>query len=108
MWMTCAPGPDFPSYILQASIKVAVQPPSSIKQNVEKLVSYQTKDSFRNSRKLYNFHINMFFGLVYFHAILSGRRKYGTVGWNVPYVFDLSDFEVSNAQLSYLMKSPKL
>jgi dynein heavy chain len=50
----------------------------------------------------------MFFGLVYFHAILSGRRKYGTVGWNVPYVFDLSDFEVSNAQLSYMMKSPKV
>ena len=50
----------------------------------------------------------MFFGLVYFHAILSGRRKYGTIGWNVPYVFDFSDFEVSNAQLSYLMKSPKV
>jgi len=72
------------------------------------MLAHQAKEAyFRKSGKNSNFHKNMFFGLVYFHAILQGRKKYGTIGWNVPYQFDFSDFEVSSAQLSLLMKQQR-
>lgn len=65
----------------------------------------QEKDAFfRRSGKHANVHKNLFFGLAYLHAILDGRKKYGTLGWNLPYKFDHSDFEVSQAQLSQIMK----
>lgn len=50
---------------------------------------------FKKSGKNSNFHKNLFFSLCYFHSILDGRKKYGTLGWNVAYKFDFSDFEVS-------------
>lgn len=50
-------------------------------------------------------HKNLFFGLAYLHAILQGRKKYGRLGWNLPYKFDDGDFEVSQRQLSQIMEN---
>ncbi len=38
------------------------------------------------------------------HAILDGRRSYGTIGWNVPHEFDTNDFEISENLLSSFIK----
>lgn len=37
----------------------------------------------------------LLFCLVYFHAVLVERKKFGTLGYNVPYDFNESDFAVS-------------
>ena len=106
IWLTSSPVKNFPSSILEKSIKVALQPPKSIKSKIERMLIEQEKEAFfRKSGKNGNVHKNLFFGLIYFHAILEGRIKYGVLGWNVPYKFDSSDFEVSNAQLAQIMKS---
>jgi len=65
---------------------------------MERMLLEQEKNKFfRASGKNANYHKNLFFGLAYLHSILESRRKYGSLGWHVPYKFDFSDFEVSNA-----------
>mmetsp|Transcript_42571 Transcript_42571/g.65291 ORF Transcript_42571/g.65291 Transcript_42571/m.65291 type:complete len:142 (-) Transcript_42571:1643-2068(-) len=98
MFITCVPVDTFPASILERSIKVALQPPRTIQQKMETMLHEQEKENFfRKSAKLATFHKNLFFSLAYMHSIMECRGKYGTLGWNVPYKFDMSDFEVSNA-----------
>ena len=47
----------------------------------------------------------LLFSLAFFHAIILERRKYGSIGWNIPYDWMNSDFEMSRLQLkvAYLL-----
>jgi dynein heavy chain len=91
--------------LLERCVKIALQPPKTVKQKIETMLMVQEKDGwFRKSAKHQNQHKNMFVGLAYFHAIMGGRKRYGTLGWHVPYEFDFGDFSISNAQLRDLMK----
>jgi dynein heavy chain, axonemal len=105
VWITCIPVDNFPPTILERSIKVALQPPRNIKSKIQRMLLDQEKETFfRKSGKNSGFHKNLFFGLAYFHSIMDSRGQYGTLGWHVPYKFDFSDFDISNAQLAHAMK----
>ena len=41
----------------------------------------------------------MLFSLAFFHAIILERRKFGPIGWNIPYDWMNSDFDTSNLQV---------
>lgn len=41
----------------------------------------------------------LIFSLAFFHAVILERRKYGAIGWNIPYEWMNSDFDTSQMQL---------
>ena len=94
IWLSCEPRDEFPIGLLHQSLKVTNEPPKGIKAGMLKtyssVVSAEKLDIFE-----YKEWKNLVFALSFIHSLVIERRKYGALGFCVPYDFNNSDLEAS-------------
>nr|XP_015801752.2 dynein axonemal heavy chain 2 [Nothobranchius furzeri] len=100
LWLSTSPYPEFPVGILQAGIKMTVEPPQGLKASMKHLYQLVTPSHPRPG--LYN---RLLFSLCSLHSVLLERRKFQPTGWNVIYGFGDSDFKVSESLLRLFLDS---
>ena len=93
LWLSSSPDPNFPITILQRGIKMTTEPPKGLRSNLLTLYNTVGDEQFNrcSQRATYK---KLLFGLVWFHAILLERRKFKSLGFNIPYDFNESDFAI--------------
>ncbi|CAH8605767.1 unnamed protein product [Dicrocoelium dendriticum] len=99
LWLSSNPNPKFPISILQAGIKMTTEPPKGLRANMKRLYHLIKEDQFTTCHKPEKYK-KLLFCLCFFHSILLERRKFLMLGWNIPYEFNDSDFEVSEHLLT--------
>eukprot|EP00744_Colponema_vietnamica_P000902 GILI01001554.1.p1 GENE.GILI01001554.1~~GILI01001554.1.p1 ORF type:complete len:2075 (+),score=684.51 GILI01001554.1:415-6225(+) len=107
LWLSSDPHPKFPISILQRSIKMTTEPPKGLKANLLRLYNNMQEEQFTRVKEVSKYK-KLLFSLCWFHSILIERRKFKTLGWNVPYDFNDSDFSVcENILAMYLDQYPE-
>lgn len=94
--------------ILENSIKITNEPPKGLRPNLLKnFINDPIADSnFFNSCSLNeNKWKKLLFSLCFFHVVVEERKKFGPLGWNIPYEFNEADLHLSMRQLKFYMES---
>ncbi|EFJ08822.1 hypothetical protein SELMODRAFT_131043 [Selaginella moellendorffii] len=104
LWLTTEPTSTFPLGILQRSLKVVTEPPNGLKLNLRSSYAKITEEMLADCPH-FAFRPQVFV-VAFFHAVVQERRKYGRLGWNVPYDFNETDLRISLLLIStYLRKA---
>lgn len=101
LWLTSKPSNLFPASILQNGIKMTNEPPSGLKTNLKtafQLDEISNPNTFNKSLNIKAYR-RLVFSLCFFHSVIQERRKFGPLGWNIPYEFTESDLRISSMQL---------
>lgn len=108
LWLTSMPTDKFPVPILQNAVKVTNEPPKGLCNNLTRTFLDIEEKDYEDCKQIVPFK-KLLFGLAFFHAVLLERRKFGPMGWNIPYEWMNSDLEVSKKQLKmYLDEQPNV
>ena len=104
LFLTTDPTDKFPLGVLQRSLKVVTEPPNGLKLNMRASYSKITEETLAECP--HEGFRPLVYVLSFFHAVVQERRKYGKLGWNVPYDFNETDMRISMTLINtYLTKS---
>ncbi|CAM9329733.1 unnamed protein product, partial [Phaeothamnion confervicola] len=98
LWLTSMPSQAFPTAVLQNGVKMTKEPPKGIRANLRSIYAKMDDAVVQRTSKPAEF-AKLLFGLCFFHAVVVERKRFGALGWNVPYEFNETDLDICTAQL---------
>jgi len=89
LWITAEPHRLFPIGLLQMSIKITNEAPVGMRAGLRNSYAWVTQDMLDVVGR-YEWR-QLLFVMCFLHSTVQERRKFGPIGWNVPYEFNQSD-----------------
>merc|ERR1712072_1434100 len=92
LFITALPDKNFPLGLLQMSTKVTNEPPAGLRAGVLKsytvLVDQDRLERVDTQAKEWH---QLLFSLCFLHSVVQERRKFGSLGWGIPYEYNNGD-----------------
>eukprot|EP00931_Biecheleriopsis_adriatica_P036383 TRINITY_DN2095_c0_g1_i5.p1 TRINITY_DN2095_c0_g1~~TRINITY_DN2095_c0_g1_i5.p1 ORF type:complete len:4649 (-),score=1173.32 TRINITY_DN2095_c0_g1_i5:61-14007(-) len=92
LWITSEITNRFPIGLLQICIKVTLEPPAGLRAGLDRTYSTMVSQELLDKIDLPQWR-TLVFCQSFLHSIVQERRKFGPIGWCIPYEYNNSDLD---------------